>query len=127
VQAVIADPERLRRRPEGHFYALSTRARCGLCGSATVGQTLTVKGQPYRYYRCRHVYDANTSRQCAARYVRGPELEGAVWREVRRVLTDPGIVLRELRYQADELEDSDETARLEAEIGKLQERVSMAK
>ena len=45
VQEIIRDPERIRRRPAGRFYALSTRARCGLCGSAMVGQTLTVKGQ----------------------------------------------------------------------------------
>ena len=44
-----------------------------------VGQTLTVSAKPYQYYRCRHVYDKNTSRTCTARYVDGPRLEEAIW------------------------------------------------
>jgi site-specific DNA recombinase len=122
VQLIIADPERLRRRPQGRFYLLSTRARCALCGSAMVGQTLTVKGTPFRYYRCRHVYDKNTSRTCSARYVRGPELEQAVWDEVRRVLANPAIVVQELEAQHRHAVDATEVTRLERQVASLVER-----
>ena len=67
-----------------------------------VGQTLTVSARPYQYYRCRHVYDKNTSRTCTARYVDGPRLEEAVWAEMKRVLTNPDIVLQELKRVAAE-------------------------
>ena len=87
-----------------------------------VGQTLTTKGRPYRYYRCRHVYDKNTKRSCTARYVRGDKLESAVWEEVERVLSDPGVVLQELENQAGAQIDLKQIARIESEIGSLAER-----
>ncbi len=122
VQEIIRDPERIRRRPAGRFYALSTRARCGLCGSAMVGQTLTVKGQSYRYYRCRHAYDRNTGRDCSARYVPADALEAAVWREVKQVLADPAVVLRELQRDAELNTDTEEVSRLVQEIESLRDR-----
>jgi site-specific DNA recombinase len=48
VQTILQDPERIRRRPEGRSYALSGRLKCGICGGAMVGQTLTVKAHPFR-------------------------------------------------------------------------------
>ena len=42
VQQILADPERAARRPTPRCYALRGRAKCGQCGSATVGQTLAV-------------------------------------------------------------------------------------
>ena len=78
VQEILNDPERTRRRPTHRHYALRGRLKCGICGSAMVGQTLTVSTKPYQYYRCRHVYDKNTSRTCTARYVDGSRLEEAV-------------------------------------------------
>lgn len=96
VHQLLDDPERLRRRPEGRRYPLGGRSRCGICGSAMVGQTLTTRGKPYSYYRCRHVYDNNSTRHCTAKYIRADVLEGAVWSEVERILTHPHVVLAEL-------------------------------
>ena len=90
--------------------------------SGVRSQTLTVKGRPYRYYRCHHVYDKNTSRSCTARYVRSEKLESAVWEEVERVLADPGVVLHELENQAKAQFDVKQIARLEGEISSLGER-----
>ena len=122
VQTIIHDPERLRRRPEGRFYALSTRTRCGLCDSSMIGQTLTVKGRAYRYYRCRHVYDKNTGRDCSARYVRADDFEAAIWREVTRVLTNPAVVLEELQRERAADTDPNEVAGLEQELKAVVER-----
>ena len=119
VQDILNDPERTKQLPASRFYMLRGRAKCGICGSSMVGQTLTVKGRPFRYYRCRHVYDKNTSRSCTARYVRGDKLETAVWEEVGRVLSDPGVVLQELENRAGALADVEQIARLEREIACL--------
>ena len=54
VQNILSDPERAKQLPTPRFYMLRGRAKCAVCGSAMVGQTLTVKGRPFRYYRCRH-------------------------------------------------------------------------
>ena len=83
---------------------------------------MTTKGRPYRYYRCHHVYDKNTSRTCTARYVRGDKLESAVWEEVGRVLADPAVVLQELENQAGLQTDVEQIGHLEGEIKALGER-----
>ncbi|MCI0896540.1 MAG: zinc ribbon domain-containing protein, partial [Chloroflexi bacterium] len=87
-----------------------------------VGQTLTVKGKPYRYYRCHHVYDKNTGHSCSARYVRGDDLEQAVWTEVKRVLGNPGVVLQELRRGVDNNVTVGEVAKLEGQLTVLEGR-----
>ena len=122
VQDVLSDPERTNHLPTLQLYILRGRAKCGVCGSAMVGQTLTTKGRPYRYYRCHHVYDKNTSRTCTARYVRGDKLETAVWEEVERVLADPAVVLQELENQAGLETDVEQIGHLEGEIKALTER-----
>jgi hypothetical protein len=88
-----------------------------------VGQTLTNRGKPYRYYRCRHAYDKNTGHDCSARYVSADALEAAVKREVMRVLSNPELVLSEMRAaQAGPDTDEDEVARLEQELASLDKR-----
>jgi site-specific DNA recombinase len=122
VQRIITDPERLRRRPEGRFYLLGSRVRCGLCGAAMVGQTLTVKGKAFQYYRCRHAYNRNSGHPCRARYVRGPELEQAIWREIQDVLSNPAIVVHELKAQRNQKVDAVNRSRLERERAALRAR-----
>ena len=122
VQNILNDPERTKQLPTTRFYMLRGRTKCGLCGSTMVGQTLTVKGRPFKYYRCRHVYDKNTSRDCTARYVRGDKLESAVWNEVERVLADPAVVLQELENHSEVHTDVTQIALLEGEIAALAER-----
>ena len=83
---------------------------------------MSSKGRPYRYYRCRHAYDKNSGGDCPARYLRCERLEEAVWREVNRVLTNPELVLHELRRLAEEKVDESEVSRLKAVLAELQER-----
>ena len=97
VQAVIDDPERVKRGAAKRNYELRGRARCARCGAPMVGQTVRGRGKAYAYYRCRHAYDRNTGRTCDARYVRCDSLEPAIWAELERVLTAPELVLSELR------------------------------
>ena len=78
--------------------------------------------EEHRYYRCHHVYDKNTGRNCTARYVRGDKLEEAVWREVSEVLTNPEVVLQELETQAEAKSDLEEITRLEEKVASLRER-----
>ena len=110
VQDILNDPERTLTQPSTRSYLLRGRAECGVCGSAMVGQTLTVKERPYRYYRCRHAYTTSTGHSCTARYVRGDNLEGVVWREVTRVLTNPSTVLQELEKQMEAEVDGNQVA-----------------
>ena len=122
VQQILEDPERIKRRPSARFYLLRGRTKCGICGSAMVGQSLTVKGRPFRYYRCRHVYDKNTARSCTARYVRGDKLESAVWHEVSRVLSNPSMVLQELERRATSQVDEEALSRLKRDLADITQR-----
>ena len=85
---------------------------------------MAAKGKPYRYYRCRHVYDKNTGHSCPARYIRCDRLEDAVWREVERVLTKPEVILHELQRQSKKKVDASEVGRLERALADLKERES---
>ena len=81
---------------------------------------------PYKYYRCRHIYDNNIGHTCFEKYVRGDQLEEGVWSEVTTALTDPRVVLKELEKMAAEDVDTQEVQRLEAllaEMGKREERL----
>ena len=126
VQDILNHPERTHRQGTLRSYPLRGRIKCGACGAAMVGQTLTSKGKPYKYYRCRHVYDNNTGHACSARYVRGDQLEEGVWSEVTRALADPQVVLKELKKMAADEVDTSEVLRLEtllADLGKREERL----
>ncbi|MDE2668033.1 MAG: recombinase family protein [Chloroflexota bacterium] len=123
VQTILNDPERISRRPvPKRRYALRGRLRCGLCNSAMVGQTLSPKGKRYTYYRCRHAYTKSTSRACAARYIPAEALEQEIRDEVRKVLTAPEVVLRELRQPDDSASAREAIERLESELATLNKR-----
>lgn len=110
VQDILKDPERVPHRRTMRFYPLRGRARCGLCGAAMVGQTISVPARPYRYYRCRHIYDKNTSRSCSAPYVPADDLEAGTWREVKQVLASLAVVLQELEQRNRPETDGEEVA-----------------
>ena len=123
VQAILNDPERTSRRPVAkRHYALRGRLRCGVCRSAMVGQTLTSRGKNYPYYRCRHAYTKNTSHACTARYIPAGALEQEIRDEVRKVLTAPEVVLRELRQPAADASDGEAIQGLESELATLKKR-----
>lgn len=85
-----------------------------------VGQTLTTKGKPYRYYRCRHAYDKNSGRDCSARYAPAQGLEDAVWREVCRVLSSPARVLDELKRLRSQEPAKEDVASVRRELENLE-------
>ncbi len=123
VQEILNDPERTNRRttPKRN-YLLTGRIRCGLCDSAMVGQTNTSKGKHYPYYRCRHAYTRNTGHRCEGRYIRGDALEREVWAEVRKVLAEPELVLREQQEASGAAEVEQGIEQLEAEVASLRKR-----
>ncbi len=123
VQAILNDPERTSRRPVAkRRYALRGRLRCGICQSAMVGQTLSPKGKSYAYYRCRHAYTKSTSRACTARYIPAEALEQEIRDALRKVLTAPEVVLRELRRPDDSPDSREAIQRLESELATLKTR-----
>jgi site-specific DNA recombinase len=122
VQQILDDPERTRQRPSARFYPLRGRVKCGMCGGAMVGRTLSSKGRTFTYYACRHAYDKHTKRTCSSRYVRQDELERGVWREISQVLSSPSVVLNELQHQSGGGSDEREVRRVEREIASFRER-----
>ncbi len=122
VQAILADPARIARRPTPTFYLLRSRTRCGRCGSAVVGQNMTGPSGSFRYYKCRNLYDKRTGHDCDAKYIPAELLERSVWEEIRRVVNQPEVVLQELEQQDRPQIDPAEIKRLTDEIAAIEER-----
>ena len=64
------------------------------CGSAMVGQTM--RGR-YRYYRCRRAFAGPKHDRCDSRYVRADSLETRLLQEVAALLSQPTLILGELK------------------------------
>ena len=85
------------RTPKTTPYLLTGFASCGLCGGPLVGAQMHGR---YRYYRCRATGPTTIrAASCHAKFIRADALESAVWEKVNQVLTQPEIVLEELRRQ----------------------------
>jgi site-specific DNA recombinase len=70
-------------------YLLAGMARCS-CGAALSGQSATVNGKKYRYYRCqaeRHKRDYGY--KCEQRAVRCETLEATLWQTFKGWMQDP--------------------------------------
>jgi site-specific DNA recombinase len=122
VQVILADPERVARRPKPRYsYPLRGRIKCGLCSSAMVGQTMQTKTKAFHYYVCCVAFDPRQDKSCTARNVRADKLEAAIQHEIRTVLTNPTLVLREMEQQREAEVDHAEIVRLEQKLGTLRD------
>ncbi len=122
VREILCESSRRPKHTALRSYPLRGRLKCGLCGSAMVGQTMSSKGREYRYYGCRHIYDRRTGHDCSSRYVRADLLERGLWDEVRRVLADPAVIFHELTRQHEPETDPGELELIEQRLAALADR-----
>lgn len=81
-------------------YLLTGLAICGHCGSPLVGSC--INNGRYRYYHCRGTYPtASRQRICDARYIKADLLEDVVWQQVKSVLSNPEVLLSNVRSNID--------------------------
>ena len=116
-QAVLARSKELHPGKAQHEYTLTGFAVCSYCGSPLVGACLSKR---YRYYKCRGTY-ATASREkiCDAHYIKADWLENAVWENVKRILSNPEVLLNEVRKQTEDEQARVSTGTLEQEIRAL--------
>lgn len=114
----LDDPERKKRGRATFDYPLRGRMRCPACDSAMVGQTL-MKGR-YRYYRCRRSYAGPRADRCPSPYVPKGPLEDAVLAALAGVLSEPRILMAELRAQCHQEPSDDRASSLDREIGEVE-------
>ena len=136
-QAQEAKKRRLTRsgRNTKIFYLLQHLVRCAECGyvmgcRATRRQTAKRGGKvyryeldpPHRYYNCYGML--NEGVRCREHpYIRAERLEGVVWREVMRMLENPGLIIAGIEAmdsQADGGALADEIARAERDLQRVQ-------
>ena len=86
----------------GQRYLLQGLVVCRHCGYAYYGKAISLrsakgKRRAYAYYRCcgTDAYRFGGQRVCANPQVRTDRLDEAVWREVERLLQDPGRIAAE--------------------------------
>jgi site-specific DNA recombinase len=116
-----ASPQRKNARK----YLLTGLIRCGVCGFACSGRTITMRGKRYSYYVCtsrRAERGVSTAPPHRAAYVSAPWLEELVWADVKRFVTNPGETLERLREQL--RGDTTRTAELESRRADLSTRLA---
>lgn len=65
-------------------FLLSSLLKCGICGSAMNGKSVSKRDCNYRYYICSSKYDAGKKEKCRSSLVRAGGIETAVWDYVCR-------------------------------------------
>ncbi len=93
-----------RRLKDEERWLLRGLLRCGYCHHAIVCLRTNSKSSSIDYYRCRYVTDTLTP--CTAPYIRAADLDGFVWDEVRRTLSDPAVLEQALADGATVSEDA---------------------
>jgi site-specific DNA recombinase len=128
VEQLAENRQRSRQSARGQRYLLQGLAVCRQCGYAYYGKAVSLasaKGQrrDYAYYRCcgSDAYRFGGERLCANQQVRTDRLDEAVWREVERVLQDPGWIAAEYERRLVQARDpaTGDLAGLEGQIAKL--------
>lgn len=89
-------------RNQKHRYLLSSHIKCGLCGRRYAGYP---NGNGYLFYRCPGRSKVVSIIPCSSKLIKAHELESLVWDEIRKVLTQPELVLTELQRFQDETEN----------------------
>ena len=136
-QAQETKKQRLTRsgRNTKTFYLLQHLVRCAECGylmTCRTNRRQTVKRDgksyrydldpPHRYYCCNG--KLNIGATCRKHpFIRAEHLEGLVWREVKRMLENPGLIIagiEALNSQAEGGGLADEIARAERDLQKVQ-------
>jgi site-specific DNA recombinase len=120
-QAALAKSKELHPGKAMHEYPLTGFAVCGYCGSPLVGSCL--RGN-YRYYHCRGTYPtASRNKICDAKYIKADWLENVVWEKVKSVLSNPEVLLAEVRKQTQAEQEQVSTGNIEQEIRSLTRKI----
>ncbi len=127
--------KRVRKRGTGAKYLLQSLVVCSDCKYAFYG--IHRKATPrkngsmsaeYTYYRCSGSEKARFAGEavCFNKQVKGDLLERAVWDEVKKLLSNPDIILMEHQRRLTEVSDmtEDKEGFVEQQIGKLKKGIS---
>ncbi len=102
-------------------YPLTGYSVCGYCGSPLVGACLSKR---YRYYKCRGTYPtASRNKICDAKYIKADWLENVVWDKIKSVISNPEVLLAEVRKQTEGEQSQVSTGNIDQEIRSLTRKI----
>lgn len=108
-------------RNRRHEYLLRGHLRCRRCERAYVGSATPVKQGSARYYRCIGRLRTNAPvDRCHNKMWRADRLEGMVWVELTRYLSDRDPILQELEAQR---QDAGQLSVFEAELERVERQI----
>ena len=120
--------KRQRQQKEGASHLLQGLTVCGCCGYAIIGRGVTGAGKKRVYYRCMGTdgYRFGGGAVCHEPMRRAEDLEGAVWKDVVELLSDPERLRQEFerRRQVPATGEAKEQKRLEAAQAKVKQGLS---
>jgi len=121
VQTALAKSRELRPGRPMAEYTLTGFAVCDKCRSPLIGSLQ--KGK-YRYYHCRGTYPtASRDKICNERYIKADWLEEVVWDKVKGVLSNPELLLEEIRNQTEAEQKQLASGAIDQEIKDLKRRL----
>jgi len=120
-QAALTRSKELHPGRPQHEYPLTGFAICEYCGSPLVGACLSKR---YRYYKCRgSYYTASRDKICDARYIKADWLENAVWEKVKGVLSNPELIMAEVKGHIEEEQLQVSSGNIHQEIKSLNRKL----
>jgi len=93
VQRQLARNRELCRRNTKREYLLSGLLACGNCGFKLVARTTDGRA----YYCCGSKSGNNRPKICSAKNIRGDSLEEVVWESVSRLLSQPELIIEQVK------------------------------
>jgi site-specific DNA recombinase len=110
-----------RQNQNTRHYLLRGHVYCGICGSPLVGHTMNRR---YPYYVCRAIMPTSTKpKTCSARTIKAPLLENIVWDKVKSILSNPDIVMAEIKKQSEILKTKSNSGSFDKDIKCLQRQL----
>ncbi len=95
-QRQLARNAELSPRNTKRHYLLSGLLVCGKCGYNWNGRTVNGK----TYYSCNSKLGSITPNACPSRYIRGDKLEPVIWETISRLLSQPQLIIEQIKNRS---------------------------
>ncbi len=120
--ASLRNENKCESRSSKRTYLLKGLIKCDECGLTYIGDG--ARTRKYSYYRCNGTKNINKTldKPCQATSLRADTVEKIVWNDVKKVIIDPGPLIKKLTNRLKQ--KSKEQKPIEEELNSIQEQIN---